>query len=63
MSPSFPGQENVGADAKIPSVIYYDSGGSVRAVGAEAVLDSTYEQAMEEQWSKAEWCCPQPCLE
>ena len=55
MSPSYPGQEKVGSDAKIPSVIYYDRSGSVRAVGAEAVLDSTYEEAMEGKWSKAEW--------
>ncbi|KAF9231963.1 hypothetical protein BU15DRAFT_67879 [Melanogaster broomeanus] len=31
----YPGQENVGGNNKIPSIIYYDKEGSLRAVGAE----------------------------
>jgi hypothetical protein len=35
--------------------MYYDRGGSVRAVGAEAVLEVNVEKAREQQWTKAEW--------
>jgi hypothetical protein len=45
----------VGGDAKIPSVIYYDSDGVVRAVGAEALLENNTERAVEEKWVKVEW--------
>jgi hypothetical protein len=37
-------------------VIYYDKQGVIRAVGAEAMLESSIELAMEQQWIKAEWC-------
>lgn len=56
---SFPGQEKVGGDAKIPSVIYYDSQGDVKAVGGEArnlddwVLDDSDDET--EKWKKCEW--------
>lgn len=33
----FPGQQSVGGNSKIPSVICYNSNGSVRAVGEEAL--------------------------
>ncbi|KAK0434124.1 hypothetical protein EV421DRAFT_2088138 [Armillaria borealis] len=48
----FPEQEHVGSDAKIPSILYYDKTGTVRAVGAEALKDSVLEQADEEGWFK-----------
>jgi hypothetical protein len=58
---SYPSQERVGGDAKIPSIILYDSMGAVRAVGADAILESNIEQARDEQWLKAEWYCIQHC--
>jgi hypothetical protein len=54
---SYPAQEKVGGDAKIPSIILYDSTGAVRAVGAEAILENNIEQARDEEWLKAEWYC------
>ena len=33
--------------------------GTVRAVGADAILESNIEQARDEQWLKAEWYCRQ----
>lgn len=44
------------ASSKIPTVIYYDSRGSVRAVGAEAIKDGVLEMATDNGWTKAEWC-------
>jgi hypothetical protein len=35
---------------KIPSVLYYDQQGKVRAVGAEALLEDIYERAEDEMW-------------
>jgi hypothetical protein len=52
---SFPGQEGVGGDSKIPTIIYYDSQGEFRAAGAEATLPSVLSEAEEEEWIKAEW--------
>jgi len=40
---------------KIPSVLYYDQKGKVRAVGAEALLEDIYERAEDEMWTKCEW--------
>jgi molecular chaperone DnaK (HSP70) len=57
---SYPAQESVGGDAKIPSVLYYDQNGLVRAVGAEALLQSNIELAGEQQWVRADWCCIHP---
>ncbi|KAH9840789.1 uncharacterized protein C8Q71DRAFT_794860 [Rhodofomes roseus] len=53
----FPGQEgeDKSRDTKIPSVVYYDDGGKVRAVGAEACLDSTRVEAQENGWTLVEW--------
>lgn len=51
----FPAQEAVGGDSKIPTELYYDAGGNVRAVGAEAIRDGVEELATEEVWEKAEW--------
>ncbi|KAG6918266.1 hypothetical protein DXG01_015640 [Tephrocybe rancida] len=51
----FPAQEQVGGDSKIPTIIYYDDQGNVRAVGAEA-LKEEYEGMIEEEgWTKTEW--------
>ncbi|TFK19357.1 hypothetical protein FA15DRAFT_648441 [Coprinopsis marcescibilis] len=50
----YPGQDYVGGEAKIPSVLYYSNNGKVEAVGAEARLDTIIEQALEYDWSRAE---------
>lgn len=41
--------------SKIPSIIYYDQQGKVRAVGAEAVREGIEEEAEDGNWVKAEW--------
>ena len=51
----FPAQEQISGASKIPTVIYYDRTGNVRAVGAEAMKESIYVIAEEENWVKAEW--------
>ncbi|KIK93910.1 hypothetical protein PAXRUDRAFT_144008 [Paxillus rubicundulus Ve08.2h10] len=51
----YPAQEHVGGDNKIPSILYYDRQGTVRAVGAEALQHHIIEQAEEERWIKLEW--------
>ena len=51
----FPAQEHISGAFKIPTVIYYDLSGKVRAVGAEAVNEGIYEIAEDENWVKAEW--------
>ncbi|KAF9047821.1 hypothetical protein BJ165DRAFT_1387797 [Panaeolus papilionaceus] len=51
----FPGQENVGGDCKIPTIMYYDNAGQLRAAGAEAKDQGIEEKAAEEDWVKAEW--------
>ncbi|KAF9047819.1 hypothetical protein BJ165DRAFT_1527082 [Panaeolus papilionaceus] len=51
----FPGQENVGGDCKIPTVLYYDASGRLRAAGAEAKNEGIEERAADEGWVKAEW--------
>jgi hypothetical protein len=51
----FPGQEHVGDDSKVPTIIYYDQAGKVRAVGAEAMRDGIDKIAEDENWVKAEW--------
>jgi hypothetical protein len=48
----YPAQELVG-NCKVPTIIYYDQAGNVRAAGAEALRDAY--QAEEEDWIKAEW--------
>lgn len=55
----YPGQEgeNRSRDTKIPSVLYYSQEGEVRAVGAEARLDATRLDAMDEDWILVEWYC------
>ena len=51
----FPAQETISGASKIPTIIYYDSSGNVKAVGAEATKEGIYEAALEGTWYKAEW--------
>ena len=51
----FPAQEQIGGDFKIPSLIYYDCRGAVKAVGAEALRGVINVRAADEKWTKAEW--------
>ncbi|EPT00722.1 hypothetical protein FOMPIDRAFT_1122045 [Fomitopsis schrenkii] len=53
----FPGQEgkNKSRDVKIPSVLYYDQGGNLRAVGAAAMLPNVQEDAYEHEWTLIKW--------
>ena len=51
----FPAHEHISGASKIPTVIYYDQSGKVRAVGAEAMKESVFVVAEEENWVKAEW--------
>ncbi|KAF8552294.1 hypothetical protein OG21DRAFT_1511667 [Imleria badia] len=51
----FPGQAAVGGDAKVPSLLYYDQTGNVRAAGAEVLAENMLEAALTEGWTRAEW--------
>ncbi|CAA7260337.1 unnamed protein product [Cyclocybe aegerita] len=51
----FPAHEHISGASKIPTIIYYDRTGKVRAVGAEAMKEGIYELAEDENWTKAEW--------
>jgi molecular chaperone DnaK (HSP70) len=51
----YPAQEHSGGNSKIPSILYYDSNGTVRAIGAEARQEHIIERAEEEGWMKLEW--------
>ena len=51
--PRFPGQ--VRGDSKIPSIIYDDQYGVVRAAGAETLLDNRLAQKEEEEWLSCKW--------
>ncbi|KAG6826284.1 hypothetical protein H0H92_000454 [Tricholoma furcatifolium] len=51
----YPAQEHVGGDSKIPTIIYYDQQGVVRAVGAEALKEELDSRIEDEGWTKAEW--------
>ncbi|EAU91818.1 hypothetical protein CC1G_04585 [Coprinopsis cinerea okayama7 len=51
----FPAHEQISGASKIPTIIYYDQEGQIRAVGAEALRENTQERAEEEGWFKAEW--------
>uniref|UniRef100_A0A0W0G793 Uncharacterized protein n=1 Tax=Moniliophthora roreri TaxID=221103 RepID=A0A0W0G793_MONRR len=52
---SFPAQLSTRGDSKIPSVIYYDQAGNVRAVGSEATEEAFLELADDEDLMKIEW--------
>ena len=47
LSTKFPEQEHVSGSSKIPTVLYYDKDGTVRAVDAETLTDGIYEMAEE----------------
>jgi len=51
----YPAQEQIGGDAKIPTILYYDELGNVRAAGAEVLIDYIQHEAEENGWIKAEW--------
>ncbi|KAJ3575399.1 hypothetical protein NP233_g1121 [Leucocoprinus birnbaumii] len=51
----FPSRAKVGGDAKVPSVIYYDSDGIPQAIGAETEREGLEAIAEESQWVKTEW--------
>ena len=53
--PRFPGQGKVGGDSKIPSIIFYDRIGNVRAMGAEANEESFVEEAEARGYIGVEW--------
>ncbi|KZT00777.1 uncharacterized protein LAESUDRAFT_665281 [Laetiporus sulphureus 93-53] len=50
----FPGQEHVAGNSKIPSIMYYDWEGKLRAAGAQADNASVVAQAEDEDWIKTE---------
>ena len=54
-SPRFPARALVNGDAEVPSLLYYDKTGTVRAAGAEVLAESVLETALTEEWTKAEW--------
>jgi hypothetical protein len=54
----FPGQEHVVGSTKIPSVIYYDRQGRMKAAGAEADTSAAQARAEDEGWIKAELFVP-----
>ena len=51
----FPAHELISGASKIPTIIYYDPEGKVRAVGAEATKEGILQAAEDGQWFKAEW--------
>ncbi|KIJ05580.1 hypothetical protein PAXINDRAFT_93272 [Paxillus involutus ATCC 200175] len=51
----YPAQEHVGGDSRIPSILYYDQQGVVRATGSETSQPHIIEQAEDENWVKLEW--------
>ncbi|KAH9485816.1 Heat shock 70 kDa protein 12B [Psilocybe cubensis] len=51
----FPAHELISGASKIPTIIYYDQQGKVRAVGAEATREGIFEEAEDGDWVKAEW--------
>ncbi|KAG1830176.1 hypothetical protein EV424DRAFT_1315773 [Suillus variegatus] len=51
----YPAQEHSGGNSKIPSILYYDSNGTARAIGAEARQEHIIERAEEDGWIKLEW--------
>ncbi|KAJ2917723.1 hypothetical protein MD484_g2725, partial [Candolleomyces efflorescens] len=46
---------SVGVDSKVPTVIYYDSAGSARAIGAKTQSENTQAEAEDNDWSRAYW--------
>ena len=50
----FPAQGVARAEARVPSLLYYDQSGAVRAAGAEALTQDIIQTAKSEGWMKAE---------
>ncbi|KAI9572596.1 hypothetical protein HD554DRAFT_2014396 [Boletus coccyginus] len=44
----------VSDEAKVPSLLYYDKSGNVRAAGAEVLTESVVKAALTEGWTRAE---------
>jgi hypothetical protein len=53
---SFPGQEHVVGSYKIPTMMYYDQEGNMKAGGAEAEGNAMMDLAEDYGWTKAELC-------
>ena len=51
----FPEQGIARDEARVPSLLYYDKSGAVRAVGAEALTQDMIQSAKTEGWMKVEW--------
>lgn len=45
----------MGGDSKVPTSIYYDREGIIRAEGAETMLAESMDRAYDEGWQRAEW--------
>lgn len=55
----YPGPDYASGSLKIPTMLYYDKGGNVKAAGAECMTADIEEQAEDEEWTKVEWCASQ----
>ncbi|KAF8177810.1 hypothetical protein K438DRAFT_1978424 [Mycena galopus ATCC 62051] len=51
----FPGQQDVGGDSKVPTAIFYDREGIVRAEGADTTLPAKIFEADDQGWEHAQW--------
>ncbi|KAN0086229.1 hypothetical protein V8E55_007363, partial [Tylopilus felleus] len=51
----FPAQGVARADTKVPSILFYDKSGTVRAAGAKVLSSDIIQTAQTEGWTKAEW--------
>lgn len=54
----FPRQRHADRIEKVPSVIYYDQAGELRAIGAETLDPETNAEAADESWIKIAWQVP-----
>ena len=53
---SFPGQEHVVGSYKIPTIMFYDQEGNMKAGGAETEGSAMEDLAEDYGWTKAELC-------
>ncbi|KAG2097232.1 uncharacterized protein F5147DRAFT_816648, partial [Suillus discolor] len=51
----YPAQEHSGGYSKIPSILYYDSNGTARAIGAETLQEHIIDRAEDDGWITVEW--------
>ena len=56
----FPRQHHADRIEKVPSVIYYDQEGHLRAIGAETLDPDTNSEAADEDWIKVAWRVSNP---